>query len=89
MDFLSGAYLWIKAFHILSVIAWMAALLYLPRLFVYYDPCNDRSVVVWDLPDGYARYRRLEQCLVLCETGIDHCDDNCPYVVRLLHKSIR
>jgi putative membrane protein len=28
--------LWVKAFHIMSVIAWMAALLYLPRLFVYH-----------------------------------------------------
>ncbi|HUK59970.1 MAG TPA: protoporphyrinogen oxidase HemJ [Stellaceae bacterium] len=27
---------WLKAFHILSVIAWMAGLLYLPRLFVYH-----------------------------------------------------
>lgn len=27
---------WVKAFHILSVIAWMAAMLYLPRLFVYH-----------------------------------------------------
>ncbi len=29
------AYLWIKALHIIGVIAWMAGLLYLPRLFVY------------------------------------------------------
>ena len=29
-------YLWVKAFHVISVIAWMAALLYLPRLFVYH-----------------------------------------------------
>ena len=29
-------YLWIKAFHIVAVIAWMAAMLYLPRLFVYH-----------------------------------------------------
>jgi protoporphyrinogen IX oxidase len=29
-------YLWVKAAHIVSVIAWMAALLYLPRLFVYH-----------------------------------------------------
>jgi len=28
--------LWLKAFHIIAVIAWMAALLYLPRLFVYH-----------------------------------------------------
>ena len=29
-------YEWIKALHILSVIAWMAGMLYLPRLFVYH-----------------------------------------------------
>ena len=27
---------WVKALHVLSIIAWMAALLYLPRLFVYH-----------------------------------------------------
>lgn len=36
MDWLAGAYLWIKALHILAVISWMAGLLYLPRLFVYH-----------------------------------------------------
>jgi len=30
------AFLWVKALHIISVIAWMAGLLYLPRLFVYH-----------------------------------------------------
>ena len=29
-------YLWIKALHIISVIAFMAGMLYLPRLFVYH-----------------------------------------------------
>ncbi len=29
-------YLWIKALHVISVISWMAGLLYLPRLFVYH-----------------------------------------------------
>jgi putative membrane protein len=33
---LTGLYPWIKALHIVSVIAWMAGLLYLPRLFVYH-----------------------------------------------------
>ena len=36
MEFSGDAYLWIKAGHIISVIAWMAGLLYLPRLFVYH-----------------------------------------------------
>jgi len=30
-------YLWIKALHVISVIAWMAGILYLPRLFVYHS----------------------------------------------------
>ncbi|MEI7805029.1 MAG: protoporphyrinogen oxidase HemJ [Hyphomicrobiales bacterium] len=29
-------YLWVKAFHIVAVIAWMAGMLYLPRLFIYH-----------------------------------------------------
>lgn len=29
-------YPWIKAFHIMAVIAWLAGILYLPRLFVYH-----------------------------------------------------
>ncbi len=29
-------YLWFKAFHVMAVIAWMAGMLYLPRLFVYH-----------------------------------------------------
>ena len=36
MDWLVVAYPWIKALHVISVIAWMAGLLYLPRLFVYH-----------------------------------------------------
>jgi putative membrane protein len=36
MDFLSSIYPWIKALHIMAVLAWMAGLFYLPRLFVYH-----------------------------------------------------
>jgi len=35
MDWLAPAYNWIKALHLLAVVAWMAGMLYLPRLFVY------------------------------------------------------
>ncbi len=34
--FLGEAQAWVKALHIISVIAWMAGMLYLPRLFVYH-----------------------------------------------------
>jgi putative membrane protein len=33
---IAGLYLWLKALHIIAVIAWMAGMLYLPRLFVYH-----------------------------------------------------
>jgi len=35
-SFLASAYPWLKALHIVAVIAWMAGLLYLPRLYVYH-----------------------------------------------------
>jgi protoporphyrinogen IX oxidase len=35
-DLLSGAYPWVKSIHVMAVIAWMAGLFYLPRLFVYH-----------------------------------------------------
>ncbi len=36
-------YLFIKAFHVISVIAWMAAMLYLPRLYVYHSTVEKDS----------------------------------------------
>lgn len=36
IGFLGDLHPWIKALHIIAVIAWMAGLLYLPRLFVYH-----------------------------------------------------
>ena len=46
--FLVAAYPWIKALHIVAIIAWMAGLLYLPRLFVYHA----------DVPPGSTAPRR-------------------------------
>ena len=37
-------YGWIKAIHIIAVIAWMAGMLYLPRLFVYHCAAETGSV---------------------------------------------
>jgi len=36
MNIATAYYPWIKALHVIGVIAWMAGLLYLPRLFVYH-----------------------------------------------------
>ena len=35
---------WVKALHVISVIAWMAGMLYLPRLFVYHSVAETGSV---------------------------------------------
>ncbi|HLY45934.1 MAG TPA: protoporphyrinogen oxidase HemJ [Stellaceae bacterium] len=47
---LVAAYPWLKALHIIAVIAWMAGLLYLPRLYVYHS----------EVPRGSNRARMLE-----------------------------
>jgi putative membrane protein len=50
IPFLALLYPWTKAFHIISVIAWMAGLFYLPRLFVYHV----------DLPPGSMESERFK-----------------------------
>jgi protoporphyrinogen IX oxidase len=40
---LISLYPWIKSAHIFSIVAWMAGLLYLPRLFVYHAPVPAQS----------------------------------------------
>ena len=45
-DWMADWYPWIKALHIVSVIAWMAGMLYLPRLYVYHcgvEPGSEAS----------------------------------------------
>lgn len=40
------AYLWVKSFHVIAIISWMAGMLYLPRLFIYHcdaAPGSDQS----------------------------------------------
>jgi protoporphyrinogen IX oxidase len=36
-------YVWLKAFHMIAIIAWMAGMLYLPRLFVYHCEAEPHS----------------------------------------------
>jgi putative membrane protein len=54
---LAGAYLWLKALHIIAVIAWMAGLLYLPRLFVYHAEVAPES-------EAAATFKLMEQRLL-------------------------
>ncbi|WP_193184999.1 protoporphyrinogen oxidase HemJ [Nisaea sediminum] len=37
------SYEWIKAFHVMSMVAWMAGMFYLPRLFVYHADAEPGS----------------------------------------------
>lgn len=41
-----GLYLWAKAIHVMAIIAWMAGMFYLPRLFIYHceaEPGSEKS----------------------------------------------
>ncbi|NQV55419.1 MAG: protoporphyrinogen oxidase HemJ [Rhodospirillales bacterium] len=40
----ASAFLWVKALHIISVMAWMAGMLYLPRLYVYHSDAEAGSI---------------------------------------------
>jgi protoporphyrinogen IX oxidase len=42
---MTAMYLWLKALHIIAVIAWMAGMLYLPRLFVYHATAKAGSAL--------------------------------------------
>src|SRR5580693_7458989 len=54
-------YEWIKALHIIAVIAWMAGMLYLPRLFVYHCEAEAGSK---QSETFKTMERRLERALV-------------------------
>ncbi|WP_374730351.1 protoporphyrinogen oxidase HemJ [Salinarimonas sp.] len=43
MTTLFDGYLWLKSLHVIAIIAWMAGLLYLPRLFVYHTSAEAGS----------------------------------------------
>ena len=55
-------FLWFKAFHVMAVIAWMAGLFYLPRLFVYHA----RAAVGGELSETLkVMERRLTKTIML------------------------
>jgi protoporphyrinogen IX oxidase len=47
--------LWLKAFHVVFVIAWFAGIFYLPRVFVYHAETQDES--------GNSRFKLMERRL--------------------------
>jgi putative membrane protein len=44
IELLEPHYAWFRALHIIAVVAWMAGMLYLPRLFVYHTEATDDAV---------------------------------------------
>ena len=55
-------YFWLKALHIIAVIAWMAGMLYLPRLFVYHAEVAPAS------PES-AKFKVMERRLLTAIMG--------------------
>lgn len=53
------AYLWIKAFHLIAVIFWMAGLLYLPRLFVYHSVATPGGELESKMEEAEAKLLRI------------------------------
>ena len=59
--FLGGAYLWVKAVHIMFVIFWMAGLFMMPRYFAYHveSPAGSEEDEIWK-----AREMRLQRIIL-------------------------
>jgi putative membrane protein len=62
--------LWLKAFHIVGVVSWFAALLYLPRLFVYHSQIQGPPMQGASIDDdaGNARFKVMERKLFMIMT---------------------
>jgi putative membrane protein len=61
--------LWLKAFHVVGVVSWFAALLYLPRLFVYHAQVQPpRTAAPIDDVLGNARFKVMERKLFMIMT---------------------
>ncbi len=61
IGFLAWLYPWTKALHVISMVAWMAGMLYLPRLFVYH--CDVRPGSLESERFKVMEYRLLKQII--------------------------
>lgn len=57
-------YAWLKAFHVIAVIAWMAGMLYLPRLFVYHADAVQGAAGGADDSEPSATFKVMERRLM-------------------------
>ena len=66
-------YLWLKAIHVISIIAWMAAMLYLPRLLVYHaetGPGTPQSETFKAMERRLLRFIATPSLIVVWITGL-------------------
>ena len=63
-------YQWLLAFHIIAVIAWMAGMLYLPRLFVYHSAATPGSELSETLKVMERRLLHAKLALVLAMSAL-------------------
>jgi putative membrane protein len=59
-------FLWLKAFHVMAVVAWMAGLFYLPRLFVYHA----RAAIGGELSETLKTMERRLANAIMLPAGI-------------------
>jgi protoporphyrinogen IX oxidase len=66
---LAAVYPWVKSLHIIAVIAWMAGLLYLPRLYVYHAgaPAQSSRAAMLETME-----RRLLRAIMLPAAGMTY-----------------
>lgn len=70
---MNDPYLWLKAVHVIAIVAWMAAMLYLPRLFVYHaevGPRTPQSETFKVMEGRLLRYICTPAMLVVWITGV-------------------
>lgn len=60
-EFIIEHYLWVKAVHYMAFISWMAALFYLPRLFVYHSENKDN--------EGFVKVVKIQEALLFKAIG--------------------
>ena len=70
---MGNVYQWVKIFHVMFVVAWMAGLLYLPRIFVYHsmdDTTSETSNVFKMMEKRLFYFIMYPSALIVWITGI-------------------
>lgn len=92
VEFSADIYLWLKSLHIISVIAWMVGLLYLPRLFVYHTDAAVGSEVSETLKIMERRLLKLIMNPAMLASflfgGLMLMDNNTPWDEGWLHAKL-